>query len=116
MFYIERKHNKVVHGLASVRNLTPKQIFKEEIREITKYNEDRREEIQQEHIRNGDWEYVDNDVHFVADDIEEMDIPLLNGECPTELKEDSTKDFIVCSITLYFVVGRMSDECSSRDM
>ena len=29
---LERKHNKLVHGLASVRKLTPKQILKEESR------------------------------------------------------------------------------------
>ena len=28
--WIERRHNKLVHGLASVRDLTPKQILKEE--------------------------------------------------------------------------------------
>lgn len=30
--FLERRHNKLVHGLASVRNLTPKQILKEESR------------------------------------------------------------------------------------
>lgn len=91
-------------------------MFKEEIREITKYNEDIREEIQQEHIRKGDWEYVDNDVHFVADDIKEMDIPLLSGEFSTELKEESKEVFVVCSSTIYCIIFRMSDGCDTHDM
>ena len=30
LWFLERRHNKLVHGLASVRKLTPKQILKEE--------------------------------------------------------------------------------------
>lgn len=87
-----------MHGLASVRKLTPKQIFKEEMRELTKYNEEIREEIQRERIRNGNWEYYDNDVHYVADIVEEMDIPLLNEGEPTELniEEEKEEDCCVC--------------------
>ena len=82
---LERKHNKLVHGLASVRQLTPKQILKEEIREITKYNEDMREEKQRENMRNGDYEYVDNDIHFKPENIPELELLLLEHEDePTE--------------------------------
>ena len=90
--HIERKHNKIVHGLASVRKLTPKQIFKEEMRELVKYNEDVREEIQQEHIRNGDWEYYDNEVYFTADNVAEMNIPLLDNNQPREIVEEVVEE------------------------
>lgn len=80
--WVERRHNKLVHGLASVRDLTPKQILREEsmnvfdclivVREITKYNEDMREEKQRERARNGDWEYVDNEIHFQPENEEEL--------------------------------------------
>lgn len=42
------------------------------VREIIKYNEDMREEKQREHARNGDWEYVDNEIHFQPENEEEL--------------------------------------------
>ena len=62
------------------------------MREITKYNEDVRDEIQREHIRHGDWEYVDNDIHFVPDNIAEMDIPLLEHGEPTVLVDKQNEE------------------------
>ena len=70
--------------------MTPKQILKEEsillvvaqciVREITKYNEDMREEKQRENMRNGDYEYVDNDIHFKPENIPELELLLLEHE------------------------------------
>ena len=85
------------------------------MREITKYNEDVRDEIQREHIRHGDWEYVDNDIHFVPDNIAEMDIPLLEHGEPTVLldkqneeekeeEEEEVEQFIVCLIIQFFIL------------
>ena len=80
------------------------------MREITKYNEDVRDEIQREHIRHGDWEYVDNDIHFVPDNIAEMDIPLLEHGEPTVLvdkqnEEEEVEQFIVClNIQLFILI------------
>ena len=88
------------------------------MREITKYNEDVRDEIQREHIRHGDWEYADNDIHFVPDNIAEMDIPLLEHGEPTVLvdkqndkeeeeeeEEEEVEQFIVClNIQLFILI------------
>lgn len=44
-----------------------------------------REEKQREHIRNGDWEYVDNEIHFQPENEEELKEVLIGSSLCCDL-------------------------------
>lgn len=44
-----------------------------------------REEKQRENMRNGDYEYVDNDIHFMPENLPELELELIEHEDEIEL-------------------------------